>query len=56
MDIKKFITLENGVKIGLGLLSVGSLLLSSKKEKIDMQNLKADVVDDVLAKLQDQNK
>lgn len=56
MDVKKFITLENGVKIGIAVLAVGSFLLNGKKEKIDMQNLKADVVDDVLAKLKDQNK
>ena len=48
MDIKKYITVENAVKVGLGILTVGQLLLSGKKESIDLANLKADVVKEVL--------
>lgn len=56
MDIKKFMTLENAVKGGLALFAVGSFLLSNKKEKLDMQNLQANVVEDVLARINNQNK
>ena len=51
MDIKKFITLENGVKVGAFVLSVGSLLLTNKKESMDMKKLKDDVTKDVLTQL-----
>lgn len=51
MNIKKYITVDNAVKVGLGLLTVGQFLLSGKKEAIDMANLKADVVKEVLDEL-----
>lgn len=56
MDVKKIITPDNLVKVGVAFLGIASFALNSWKEKIDMKNLQAKVVDDVLANLKDQNK
>lgn len=51
MNIKKYITVENGVKVALGIVTVGQFLLSGKKDAIDLKNLKADVVKEVMDEL-----
>lgn len=56
MNIKKFITPENAVKVGSLVFGLGSFLLANLKEKYDMQKLEANVVEKVMANLNDQNK
>lgn len=56
MNIKKLATLDNLVKVGLGVLTVGSFLLSSKKESMDLEKLKGDVAKEVLAELSENSK
>lgn len=56
MNIKKIITPENMLKIGSAAFAIGSVIIANIKEKKDMENLEANVVEKIMAKFDNQNK